>query len=154
MLIRKAEAGDIQAVSRIDNLSFPDGWSADYYSDERSNPIATLLVASSESSIMGFLLYWNIPPEMELLRMAVTTGMRGSGVGGRLLDHMMSTAQTGKTERIFLEVRRSNIIARHLYASRGFLETGIRREYYPHPREDAIRMEWRMLTARKNQDLP
>jgi ribosomal-protein-alanine N-acetyltransferase len=39
---------------------------------------------------------------------------------------------------LYLEVRDSNMAARALYASRGFVEIGRRRDYYRRPREDAL----------------
>jgi ribosomal-protein-alanine acetyltransferase len=40
-----------------------------------------------------------------------------------------------------LEVRSSNISALKLYKSNGFIESGIRKDYYNNPNEDAIIME-------------
>jgi ribosomal-protein-alanine N-acetyltransferase len=45
--------------------------------------------------------------------------------------------------KIYLEVRPSNTAARALYATHGFAEIGVRRDYYPAAdgRENAIVME-------------
>ena len=49
------------------------------------------------------------------------------------------TEQEGVT-RLFLEVRASNEPAIHLYQNMGFVQTGIRKNYYEEPREDGIMM--------------
>ncbi len=53
---------------------------------------------------------------------------------GALLEHVH--AETGSA--IFLEVRESNQPARRLYSKAGFQETGLRKNYYSSPREDAV----------------
>ena len=40
--------------------------------------------------------------------------------------------------RATLEVRRSNVAAQRLYAAAGFQVTGVRRDYYTQPAEDAL----------------
>ena len=37
-----------------------------------------------------------------------------------------------------LEVRSSNMAARHLYESKGFIQFGVRKSYYLDPNEDAL----------------
>jgi len=44
--------------------------------------------------------------------------------------------------RATLEVRRSNLAARHLYDRFGFLVAGVRKGYYSNPVEDALVL-WR-----------
>ncbi len=43
-----------------------------------------------------------------------------------------------ETSRAWLEIRRSNDIARHLYEGTGFAVVGTRRNYYTDPLEDAL----------------
>ena len=54
-----------------------------------------------------------------------------------LLDRMADEAAGRGVESLYLEVRVSNARARAMYASRGFQEIGVRRDYYEKPREDA-----------------
>ena len=48
-----------------------------------------------------------------------------------------------------LEVRRSNEAARALYEGLGFRVEGVRRDYYQHPREDALILWNRHLAAER-----
>jgi ribosomal-protein-alanine N-acetyltransferase len=52
---------------------------------------------------------------------------------------MTTRARLRGAQTLFLEVRRTNTVARALYRSFGFEEIGIRRDYYPaaRGREDA-----------------
>jgi len=76
----------------------------------------------------------------------VTAGWQRRGIGRELLRFVMKLAHGYEATRIFLEVRPSNVAARALYASAGFAEIGVRRDYYPagERREDAVVLE-RML---------
>ena len=49
--------------------------------------------------------------------------------------------------RTFLEVRRSNVPAQRLYETLGFKETGVRKNYYSHPEEDALVLSLEMLSS-------
>ena len=50
----------------------------------------------------------------------------------------MAQAERWGTVSATLEVRRSNTPARQLYAKAGFVEAGVRPNYYTQPVEDAL----------------
>lgn len=81
--------------------------------------------------------------QYELENMAVDPSWRRRGVGGRLVDAVLDCCR-GDVGRMTLEVRKSNFAAIELYKSKGFIETGLRKQYYAHPVEDAIQMEWKV----------
>jgi len=56
------------------------------------------------------------------------------------LRELIEAARAAGVERIFLEVRESNLIAQNLYSSMGFMEAGRRPMYYSDTKEDAIVM--------------
>ena len=66
-------------------------------------------------------------------------GSRG-GVAGQLLDVFIRFAEGSGLAFLTLEVRESNYAAIALYGSRGFRGEGRRKNYYDHPKEDAIIM--------------
>ena len=72
--------------------------------------------------------------------MAVRPDCRQQGIAGKLLQVFLDFAQGNRLAFLTLEVRASNTAAIILYGSRGFRETGRRKNYYEHPREDAIIM--------------
>jgi ribosomal-protein-alanine N-acetyltransferase len=55
-----------------------------------------------------------------------------------LLDAAIVAAEEHRAEALYLDVRESNVRARELYGSRGFVPVGRRRRYYRRPSEDAI----------------
>ena len=81
--------------------------------------------------------------EAHLLNLSVAPGWKRRGVGTELTRFFMRLARDYGAQKIFLEVRPSNVAARALYTAEGFAEIGVRRDYYPTPggREDAVVME-------------
>ncbi len=79
--------------------------------------------------------------EAHLLNLTIHPAYQGQGYGKFFLLFLIDTAQRLDADIIFLEVRKSNKIARKLYLSVNFNEIGIRRNYYPcenNHREDAV----------------
>ena len=57
-----------------------------------------------------------------------------------LMDELIRTAADRGVTRLFLEVRAGNPGAIHLYKKSGFVQTGIRKNYYEELGEDALVM--------------
>ena len=78
--------------------------------------------------------------EGTVMNIAVRPDCRRRGVAGRLLQVFLDFAQGNRLAFLTLEVRASNYAAIALYGSRGFRGVGRRKNYYEHPREDAVIM--------------
>ena len=83
--------------------------------------------------------------ESEIARIATDQAQRRMGVGSALIQYLIEKARRTMGSRILLDVRESNLPARAFYETQGFLEDGIRRNYYDTPREDAVLMSYRVL---------
>jgi len=85
--------------------------------------------------------------ECELESLAVHPASQRIGIGSRLLEHVISELKAASAGLLLLEVRASNLAARHLYQRVGLTEKGVRKNYYPAESggwpEDAILMELR-----------
>lgn len=90
--------------------------------------------------IIAYAVLYLAGEEGDVANIAVLPAYRNQGIGGMLLDTMLSQGREAQAQTIFLEVRQSNTNAIRLYQSRGFAGIGKRRNYYRHPREDAICM--------------
>lgn len=96
----------------------------------------------SADELVGFaILCWQFD-ELHLLNLCVSRTFHRSGMGRRLLRFAIANARSATARGVLLEVRSSNIAAINLYRTEGFLEVGIRKDYYPtgHGREDALVM--------------
>lgn len=91
-----------------------------------------------QREVIGFAIYECVLDECTLLNIAINPIAQGHGYGRQLLRLSLRELDE-KIVRVFLEVRVSNEPALQLYRSEGFVEVGLRKNYYPTlaGREDA-----------------
>jgi ribosomal-protein-alanine N-acetyltransferase len=80
--------------------------------------------------IDAFILSHIILDEAHLLKIGVAVNSRKRGIGGRLLEYAIERYRELGVKYVHLEMRRSNQIAKKFYQSFGFIENGIRPNYY------------------------
>lgn len=127
-MIRKAVYEDLDAVFEIEQLSFDEPWSrvsieAEFYKD-----YADIYVYEDEGTVKGYIITWFLPPEAELVTIAVSSGNRRKGIGRKLLEYMI--VHYGSNIKWHLEVNCKNDTAVNLYKSFGFEIAGIIKNYY------------------------
>lgn len=81
--------------------------------------------------LLAISCYSLVLDEVSLLNIVVDTDSRGQGVGRGLLTEGLEWMQQFGGARCLLEVRESNTVARSLYTRLGFVEDGVRKNYYP-----------------------
>ncbi len=145
---------DLDAVCRIEKLSFPTPWPRSLFVEELKNPLSHSYTASVEKDhrriVVGYIIYWVVLDEAHIINVAVHPDYRGKGIGKGLVSFVIETCRGLGLERIFLEVRRSNLIARRLYRKLGFEVIGVRKGYYSDTKEDAIVMSLRLKRDEEN----
>ena len=97
--------------------------------------------------IVAYAVLYLAGDEGDVANIAVLPSYRKRGIGGALFDAMLNQARDEQVQTIYLEVRQSNDAAIRLYRSREFAEIGKRKNYYRHPREDAICMAKTVLQS-------
>ncbi len=137
----------LDEILEIENLSFSSPWSLNGFLHELENPASQLWALMSDRVLLGYLCFWAVREELQLLDLAVHPGYRGRGHGGFLLTKLIDLALSRGISRIWLEVRVSGSTARRLYEKFGFVESGRRKSYYTDPPEDAILMSLEMTGA-------
>jgi ribosomal-protein-alanine N-acetyltransferase len=136
--VRPMQEVDVDRVGAIEAASFTTPWRAATFRTLLDRPGAVLRVLEvPPMAVGGYAVLWCIQDQGELANIAVAPQLRDLGLGGYLLDRMTGEARGRGVESLYLEVRVSNARARAMYASRGFQEIGVRRDYYEKPREDA-----------------
>ena len=78
--------------------------------------------------------------EAEILEVAVSEDLRRNGIASELMDEVFVWCGKNGIAQIFLEVRESNFAARSYYKKYGFVEDGVRKNYYRDPIENAVLM--------------
>jgi ribosomal-protein-alanine N-acetyltransferase len=135
---------DIDQALAIEQASFSMPWSRNLFLSEfRSPRVSTLIVALADApvrTVIGFTVFWIVADEMHILNLAVSPEFRRKGIARKLVLAALNHAHKKGARRAFLEVRVSNAAAQKLYSTLGFTGTGVRREYYDSPVEDAVVM--------------
>ena len=98
--------------------------------------------SKSDNTMIGFYIGEYITGEATLMDICVPPELQGCGYGKTLLLKFIEQAKALGAEKLFLEVRASNIGAQMLYINQGFIEISRRTGYYPKEigYEDAIVM--------------
>jgi ribosomal-protein-alanine N-acetyltransferase len=139
--VRGMRAEDLDAVSALENISYEFPWSPGIFNDcvKAGHPCWVLCV---DQTVAGYGILSVGAGEAHVLNICIGPNYRGQGLGRHLLGRLLDIARWNGAERVFLEVRPSNPLAKSLYESVGFTEVGRRPRYYParHGREDAIVM--------------
>lgn len=105
-----------------------------------SGAYQALVVEGDDGAVRGFSLARLVCDEAELVLVVVAAGLRGRGIGTRLLDATLAGLEGQGIANVFLLVRESNDAARRLYGRRGFLVLGRRRGVYHDPAEDGLEL--------------
>lgn len=130
----------VNGVFSISNMSFKTPWSKESIEKELENKFARYVVAIKDDLIIGYAGVWLILDEGQITNIAVHPEYRGIGAGNMLLDALIEVCAIEGITSMTLEVRKSNIAAQNLYKNHGFVEEGIRKNYYLDTGEDGIIM--------------
>lgn len=138
LVFRPMVVDDVSEVSTIEVENFSTPWSENTFQSLLERPGVEMWIAEHPAgNIAGYAVLWCIQDEGELANIAVRPTQQRRGIGAELLDCMLGVAGERSIKSVYLEVRTSNGAAQSLYASRGFQQVGVRRNYYERPREDA-----------------
>ena len=141
--LRRMNEDDLSSVMEIENLSYPTPWNLSSFKGEIENrPISNpyVIIFRPLEKIIGYVIYWHIRNEVQISNIAISPDYRQMGVGEGVLRKVLVEMRRKGIDFVFLEVRPSNLAARHLYEKLGFTMLGLRRGYYRNPSEDAIVM--------------
>jgi ribosomal-protein-alanine N-acetyltransferase len=130
---------DLTEVARLEKSLYAFPWSIGNFRDSVTAGYDCWTVTHGET-VIGYAILMIALDEAHLLNFAVAPEWQNQGIGREFLTHMIEGARDGGCQIVYLEVRPSNLAARHLYRKVGFQQIAIRPEYYPavSGREDAL----------------
>ena len=145
--LRRLELTDLDAIERIERVSYPTPWSRSMFATELAKPSSLSLGAVDESgALIGYLVLSKYVDAWHVMNVAVAPEWRRHGVATALLTRLLAETRHDAQRGYTLEVRVSNVGAISLYERFGFRPKGVRRGYYTDNREDALIM-WRDADA-------
>lgn len=157
-ILRPATLDDLPAIMLLETSVFgAQAWSEDamrrdvsdencvYVVAERVTPVRNGVGGQFDAhapQILGYagLLCPKGAGDGDIQTIAVDPTARGLGLGRALMLVLLQRAQERFAERLFLEVRADNDVAKALYATLGFEEIAVRPHYYQPEGIDAIVM--------------
>jgi ribosomal-protein-alanine N-acetyltransferase len=134
----------------IENDSQPEPWTQKAFAEEIDRANSRMLVArlvtgsaagSPSQEIAGYICFWSVAGEIQILNIAVRKTLRRQGIARKLIELAIRAAREETAGYITLEVRKSNLGARKLYETFGFRVVGERPDYYGVQKESAVLME-------------
>ena len=135
--IESACLSDAASVSVIEKECFSSPWSENQVRDEICKDNVIFLVSTSEDELCGYISGQLILDEFYINNVAVSERFRNNGVASALIRRLLEILGTKHCTLATLEVRESNVNARSLYEKFGFVNLGIRKDFYSHPKENA-----------------
>lgn len=137
---------DIADILQIESVAYAFPWNRNIFNGCLREDYCCRVV-EVDGEIAGYAIMSMGKDEAHLLNLCVAPHRHGTGLGDYLLKFMLNHAREHEAVNTFLEVRSSNASARGFYEKRGFVEVGLRMNYYPASfgREDAIIMAREMV---------
>jgi ribosomal-protein-alanine N-acetyltransferase len=135
------QTDDVEHVIRIERAAYHYPWTLGNFKDSLDSGYACWL-AEIDGKPAGYWIMMLAVGEGHILNCCVAPDWQGRGFGRQLVEHLIDTARSHRTECLFLEVRPSNTAAVFLYQRLGFETIALRRGYYPADQgaEDALVM--------------
>ena len=126
-------------MMKMDSLCFNVAWSEQDYREMQEQPtFSNWLLQVPTAAQVGMLSFQSVPPELQILRLAVLPDWRKQGLAQFMLEQLEIEARSANLESLWLEVNSANKAATALYYKQGYQETGIRKNYFINPLGDGL----------------
>jgi len=130
---RPSAETDLADILLLDQVANPHPWGQASIEQNLKPEQKRLnwLVLDQNQQVCGWLTASNVLDESELELIIVSPHMRRQGLAQGLIQAWLNHIKSIAVNLCMLEVRESNLAARHLYEKLGFIEVGQRKNYYP-----------------------
>ena len=138
--IRPLIKEDIPFVARLEAVCFSMPFTEKALNELFLNTSWHFFVATENDTVVGYISFYCILDETEIVNVCVMPELRGKGIGRALTKCAIDFNRETNGSKVMLEVRKSNTPAIKLYESLGFIPVGVSKNHYKLPTEDAILM--------------
>ena len=146
-------ADHLDEIAALERVCFSAPWSRAMLAEELDNACSAFLAALDEDGhVVGYAGLQVVLDEGYITNVAVRPEDRQKGVASQLLKVFIDFARGNRLACLTLEVRPSNTAAIVLYGRHGFRTAGRRKNYYEHPKEDALIMTLEFDYGTENGD--
>lgn len=137
MEIEKLSEKYIKDVAQIEKACFSKPWDEISIAAELKNEFSEFYIAVENGTAVGFVGLYALTGEADIVRVGVLPQYRNRGIARAVLTKSLENVDGD----VFLDVRESNVPAISFYRSLGFYDTGVRKDYYSDPEENAVLMK-------------
>jgi tRNA threonylcarbamoyladenosine biosynthesis protein TsaB len=133
---------DLASVMVIEQQAYPYPWTSGNFRDALASGYHAFKLVD-QGVMVGYLVWMRVLDEAHLLNFTIAPARQSRGLGQHLLKTWLAQLMADGLQQVLLEVRPSNPKAIRLYQRNGFVQTGLRKGYYPsgpNGREDALLM--------------
>lgn len=136
--IEKMDESHVAPIAQLETLCFSDPWSENSIASELASRLSYWLVAVEDGQVLGYIGSQSVLGESDMMNVAVHPDHRRRGIAEMLVTALSHDLKERDNVCLTLEVRASNMPAIGLYEKLGFVQVGLRKNYYRNPREDAL----------------
>ncbi len=136
-IVTDAIDSDASYIAKLEKECFSAPWSLAQITEEISKNNVIFLVSKTENDFCGYISGQLILDEFYISNVAVFEEFRCQGIASSLITELINRLEKTDCSFATLEVRQSNINARKVYEKFGFMELGIRKDFYTAPKENA-----------------
>jgi ribosomal-protein-alanine N-acetyltransferase len=140
--LRPATTDDLPKILETEKKVHLAPWGEENFKFELSKPYSHFLVLTDDETdeiIAGYIIYWVLFDECQILNVVVESEFRGLGYAKKMIRQAAQTALQKGIKKVSLEVRKSNSPAIQLYQNLNFTITHVRKGFYSNG-EDAYQM--------------
>ena len=138
--IRDVRPEDLERIESLEQQCFSVPWTKSQLVSQLPDEMHVFLAAEEDGVVLGYVGMMTVLDEGSISNVAVAPEARRRGVGTLLIEELMRRAEERQLSFVTLEVREHNEPAIGLYAARGFVPVGLRKNYYDAPKENALLM--------------
>jgi len=140
MQVREMNVKDLDTIVHIEKDLFMTPWkTTDFLYEMKINDFGRCYVLE-DKDIIGYICMWFAYEYATITNIGISKDYQGQGLSKLLMNHGLLEAKKAGCETCSLEVRVSNIKAKSLYESYGFIVKTLRKGYYTDNDEDAYLM--------------
>jgi ribosomal-protein-alanine N-acetyltransferase len=126
---------------RIEHRAHPRPWSLGVFTSELAHDQGRYyVIARVDGRVAGYGGLMFVADEAHITNIAVAPALRRQRLGTRILCHLARECARRQCLAMTLEVRWGNVAAQELYRKFGFVNAGVRHNYYTETGEDALIM--------------
>ena len=112
------------------NNNFTDGWNKTMLENAFKGGNYVCFGVYENKKLIAFLGLSVSIDTCDIEDVLVDINNRRKGLAENLIDYALNYSKTQNKEKVFLEVRESNLSARALYQKKGFNQISVRKNYY------------------------